>query len=189
MQAAASCAFLLFVLPIQLGQLLFCLCPLYVTLRPQELSLIVQLQRFLNGTDGVDETAVTHTAVLRGDGAGFGADEPLLLQTGHILPHGVLAQMYRPTDGAVAGMTLVGSAILAAQKVIVDGDLMRAESEIKDFVGDEIVVFVRVPLGSTLEHQASPPVCASTHRQNFSLGTTMRLPIRSAGKPVSCMSS
>ena len=40
-----------------------------------------------------------------------------------------------------------------------------------------------------LEHQASPPVCTSTHRQNFSLGTTMRLPIHSAGKPVSCMSS
>ena len=43
------------------------------------------------------------------------------------------------SDGAVAGMTLVGPAILAAQKVIVDGDLVRAESEIKDFVGDEIV--------------------------------------------------
>ena len=28
----------------------------------------------------------------------------------------------------------------------------------------------------TPEHQASPPVCASTHRRNSSLGTTMRLP-------------
>lgn len=72
---------------------------------------------------------------------------------------------------------------------VLDGDFMRAEAEIEDFVGDEIVVFVQVPLGPALEHQASPPVCASTHRQNFSLGTTMRLPIRSAGKPVSCMSS
>ena len=90
---------------------------------------------------------------------------------------------------AVAGMALVGSAILAAQKVIVDGDLMRAESEIEDFVWDKVVVLVRIPLGPALEHQASPPVCASTHRRNFSLGTTMRLPIRSAGKPVSCMSS
>ena len=50
---------------------------------------------------------------------------------------------------------MVGSAILAAQKVIVDGDLVRAESEIKDFVGDEIVVFVRVLLGPAHEIQAA----------------------------------
>ena len=148
-----------------------------------------KLQRFLNGADGVDEISVAHAAVLRGDGAGLGADESLLLQTGHILPHSVFAQPHRPTDGAVAGMTLVGPAVLAAEKVIVDGDLVRSETEIEDFVWDEIVVLVRIPLRSALEHQASPPVCASTHRRNFSLGTTMRFPIRRAGKPVSCMSS
>ena len=147
-------------------------------------SLQIQLDRL----DGVDETSVAHAAVLRGDGAGLGADESLLLQTGHILPHSVFAQPHRPTDGAVAGMTLVGPAVLAAEKVIVDGDLVRSETEIEDFVWDEIVVLVRIPLRPALEHQASPPVCASTHRRNFSLGTTMRFPIRRAGKPVSCMS-
>ena len=125
--------------------------------------MVVQLQRFLNGTDGVDETSVAHTAVLRGDSAGLSADEPLLRQTGHIFPHGVFAQPHRPTDGAVAWVALVGSAILAAQKVIVDGDLMRAESEIEDFVWDKVVVLVRIPLGPASEHQASPPACASTH--------------------------
>ena len=151
--------------------------------------MVVQLQRFLNGTDGVDETSVAHTAVLRGDGAGLSADESLFLQSGHILPHGVFAQLHRPADGTVAGMALVGPAILAAQKIIVDGDLVRAEAEIEDFVGDEIVVLARISFRPALEYQASPPVCASTHRRNFSLGTTIRLPIRSAGKPVSCMSS
>ena len=130
-----------------------------------------------------------HAAVLRDDGAGLGADEPLLLQTGHILPHGVFAQPHRPTDGVVAGMAPIGSAILAAQEVVVDGDLVRSEVEIEDFVGDEIVVLIRVTLGPALVHQTSPPTRVSTHRRNFSLGTTMRFPIRSAGKPVSCMSS
>ena len=77
--------------------------------------MVVQLQRFLNGTDGVDETSVAHTAVLCGDGAGFGTDEALLLQTGHILSHSVFTQLHRPADGAVAGMALVGPAIFAAQ--------------------------------------------------------------------------
>ena len=125
--------------------------------------MVVQLQRFLNGADVVDATAVAHAAVLRDDGAGLGADEPLLLQTGHILPHGVFTQLHRPADGAVAGMALVGPAIFAAQEVVVDGDLMRAESEIEDFVWDKVVVLVRIPLGPASEHQASPPACASTH--------------------------
>ena len=30
--------------------------------------MVVQFQRFLNGTDGVDETSVAHAAVLCGDG-------------------------------------------------------------------------------------------------------------------------
>ncbi len=186
---AGGCATLLFVMPIQFGQPFLCLCPLYVTLRPQELPLIVQLQCFLNGADGVDETSVAHAAVLCGDGTGLGVNKPLLLQTGHILPHGVFAQLHRLSDGAVAGMALVGSAILAAQKVIVDGNLMRAETEVEHLVWHEVVILVRISLRPTPEHQASPPVCASTHRRNSSLGTTMRLPIRSAGKPVSCMSS
>ena len=101
-------------------------------------------------------------------------------------PYGLSTFVY---NGAVAGMALVGSAILAAQKVIVDGNLMRAETEVEHLVWHEVVILVRISLRPTPEHQASPPVCASTHRRNSSLGTTMRLPIRSVGKPVSCMSS
>ena len=137
--------------------------PLHTLLRLPELPLVVLLQRLLNGADGVDETSVAHAAILRDDGAGFGTDEALFLQTSHILPHGVFAQLHRPTDSAVAWVALVGPAILAAQKVIVDGDLMRAESEIEDFVWDKVVVLVRIPLGPASEHQASPPACASTH--------------------------
>ena len=70
-----------------------------------------------------------------------------------------------------------------------NGSLMRAETEVEHLVWHEVVILVRISLRPTPEHQASPPVCASTHRRNSSLGTTMRLPIRSAGKPVSCMSS
>ena len=66
-------------------------------------------------------------------------------------------------NGAVTWMALVGSAILAAQEIIVDGDLARAETEIEDFIGHEIVVLVRIPFRPALEHQASPPVCSSTH--------------------------
>ena len=71
--------------------------------------------------------------------------------------------MHCPTDGAVAGMALVGPAILAAQEVVVDGDLMRAEAEVEDLVWDKVVVLVRIPLWPALEHQVSPPVRASTH--------------------------
>ena len=121
--------------------------PLHTLLRLPELPLVVLLQRLLNGADVVDETAVAHAAVLCGDGAGFGTDEALLLQTGHILSHSVFTQLHRPADGAVAGMALVGPAIFAAQEVIVDGDLVRAEAKIEDFVWDKVVVLVRVPLG------------------------------------------
>ena len=131
--------------------------------------MVVQLQRFLNGTDGVDETSVAHTAVLRGDGAGLSADESLFLQSGHILPHGVFAQLHRPADGTVAGMTLVGVAVLTPEQVGVDRNFFGVQIKTEDLVGHFEIALVGIAFGPALEHQFSPPVCCSTHRRNLSL--------------------
>ena len=128
----------------------------------QELPLIVELQRFLYRTDGVDETAVAHTAVLCDDRARLCADEPLFFKTGYVLPHCIFAQPHRLADGAVARMTLIGHAILAAEKKIIDRDLVGAEAEAENLVGHKVVMLDRVAFRPALEHQASPPVCSST---------------------------
>ena len=155
----------------------------------RELPLIEDLQRFLNGTDGVEQTAVSDAAILCGNRGRLGADETFLLQTEYVLAHRVLAHLHRLADGAVAGMALVGVAVLAPKQVGVDRNFFGVQVETEDFVGHFEIALVGIAFGPALVHQFTPPVCCSTHWRNFSLGTTMRLPTRIAGKSFSFMSS
>ena len=59
-----------------------------------------------------------------------------------------------------------------------------------DFVGQWEAMSLRITLVQRQIQLCSPSsVCSTTHWMNCSLGTTMRLPMRSMGKPGSCMSS
>ena len=90
--------------------------------------------------------------------------------------------------GAVAGVALVGGAVFAVHEKGVHSDFAGGQAQpAKDFRQGVVVSDGRLPRQGAL-HRA-PPVCRSTQRQNFSLGTTMRLPMRRAGKPSSCISS
>ena len=57
----------------------------------------------------------------------------------------------------------IGFSVLDAQQIAVDGDLRVAETDVKNFVGNLEIVFVRISFGPLLKLHIAPPVCSSTH--------------------------
>ena len=88
----------------------------------------------------VEEIPVAHT-VRGAELCGTGGDETLLLQHVHVLFHGVLAvDADSRADGAVAGIALVGPAVLQVEEVGVDRQFSRAEMQGEDLIGQHEIM-------------------------------------------------
>src|SRR5699024_10511024 len=86
-------------------------------------------------------------------------------------------------DAFDAGPALMRLSIFAPFQETVHRQLAIVQSQLEQLVGQEETV----PIISVLH--VPPPVCSFTHWMNCSLGTTILLPMRSTGKPGSCISS
>mgnify|MGYP003200292755 CR=1 FL=1 len=120
-----------------------CLCPLPFHGLPRllHLALVTEGEGILNRQDGVPETAVALETVPGDDLRALCSDEPMLLQRGNILCHGVDRDTQLPCDGGIADKALVGSSILNAEQIGVDVDLHVVQSQIKDCVENGEKVF------------------------------------------------
>ena len=70
------------------------------------------------------------------------------------------------------------------------GEGLGLQPPLPDFIGQWEAISPGIMLVQRQILLCSPPsVCSATHWMNCSLGTTMRLPMRSMGKPGSCINS
>ena len=93
------------------------------TLTIQPLTLVKIVYCVLNGADGVEKISVVSSSVFCADSGRLGEDELLSLKFPDVLGNGSFAHSYRPSDGAVARITLEGFTILTVHQVGVDSDL------------------------------------------------------------------
>src|SRR5699024_5630245 len=120
------------------------------------------------------------------DLGGFGGDEATLLQTADVLAHRVLAHTHRLPNRFDAGPALMRLSVLAPFQETVHRQLAIVQSQLEQFIGQREKISASTVLA--VPH-TPPPVCSFTHWMNCSLGTTIRLPTRSIGKPGSCINS
>lgn len=105
---------------------------------------------FFDGTDGIQQTAVSFSAVLGKDRCRLSCDQMLLFQSRYIFFDSVSTESYRPANGFVTWMTLKGFPILAVHQVSVHRNLSGRESKAKDFIRQRKIVFNGISFGILL---------------------------------------
>ena len=142
----------------------------------QEEQLIGQREKILAGIPGHRNHALIQQATLF---------ELYELLCGHVLAHVQLG-----CDLVRTGRDKFFVVGMEIAEVGEGSEGLGLQPPLPDFVGQWEAMALPITLVQRQIQLCSPPsVCSTTHWMNCSLGTTMRLPMRSMGKPGSCMSS
>lgn len=85
-------------------------------------------------------------------------DETFVLQAPHILGHRVFTHSNRFANVFIAGIALVGVAVLAPEQIGVEGDLPKTQTDAEHLVGYQKIVFLCASLLPFVVTQFIPPL-------------------------------
>lgn len=138
--------------------------------QPPDLALVELVDGHLDGQDVIPKAPVPLAPILGHDQGALRGDEAPLLQLSYVLSHSRHTLPDGLPDHPIAGQTLVGLSVLAAEQVAVDSDGRGGQTQGVDFVGQREVVLDGIAPGPVLFPHLTPPDCASAHWIKLFLG-------------------